>query len=151
MPTSSVLVAEIGEPPHVSQADGDRDAGEQEVPLVAPLAAFHAAIATGAVATGAALGLYDLGDLAGNRAAIPRLAGVELDEVVVALELLVVVGDDVLGGLAGEVEGVVLLAHDRGSREETETKKTGFWFGIKLDLTGFRLVWRVLFLVDASP
>ena len=146
MPTSSVLVAEIGEPPHVSQADGDRDAGEQEVPLVAPLAAFHAAIAAAA-----ALGLYDLGDLAGNRAAIPRLAGVELDEVVVTLELLVVVGDDVLGGLAGEVEGVVLLAHDRGSREETETKKTGFWFGIKLDLTGFRLVWRVLFLVDASP
>ena len=35
--TSSVLVAEVGKPPDVAEADGDRDAGEEEVQLVPPL------------------------------------------------------------------------------------------------------------------
>ncbi len=33
---SAVLVAEVGEPPHVAQPHADRDAGEEEVQLVAP-------------------------------------------------------------------------------------------------------------------
>lgn len=34
MLTPSVLVAEVGEPPDVAEAHGDRDAGEEEVKLV---------------------------------------------------------------------------------------------------------------------
>ena len=35
--TSSILVAEVGEPPDVAEPDGDGDAREEEVELVAPL------------------------------------------------------------------------------------------------------------------
>ena len=38
MRTSPVSEAEVGEPPDVPESDGDRDAREEEVPLVAPRA-----------------------------------------------------------------------------------------------------------------
>ena len=36
--TSSIFVAEVGEPPDVAEPDGDGDAREEEVEFVSPLA-----------------------------------------------------------------------------------------------------------------
>ena len=36
--TSSIFVAEVGEPPDVAEPNGDGDAGEEEVEFVSPLA-----------------------------------------------------------------------------------------------------------------
>ena len=64
---SSVLVAEVGEPPDVTQSHGDRDAGEEKVQLVPPLSSLgpvgvHRVHGGAAVvpAAGASLGLDDV-------------------------------------------------------------------------------------------
>ena len=39
---AAVLVGQVGEPPHVADADGEADAGEDELPLRAPVVALRA-------------------------------------------------------------------------------------------------------------
>ena len=49
---AAVLVAEVGEAPHVAEAHGHRDAAEEEVQLVAPPAALVVLVGLGAAAVG---------------------------------------------------------------------------------------------------
>jgi len=50
MRTSSVFVAEVGEAPDVSEADGDGNAGEEEVEFVSPAAALVGVVGGAALA-----------------------------------------------------------------------------------------------------